>query len=668
VTAQPSAPAGGENVHSTEGAAARYADRLQRLLVDLLDEVYVVDFSSGRFAGASSSAASNTGYSQTELLKLGPKDVFDTTGRSQYGTKAPLVAECEIEQASFAAYMVRRDGTSYPVGVVLGAPFATSTPQLLMLVTDRARFRRDEHERAYLHESLDLTKDMVVVADRSRSIVYVNDAFRQRAGYQGTEALGYKPEILDALTEHPGERAEAWARAREGHTWSAPATARSRSGEALSVQLTISPILDEDGEVLNYVVVLHEAAHATPLRPADRSPQVQAEITGAMARARSARSPLEALGEACAQVSHLNDVTVAAVLAFREGDIAEVVLARPDAGEVPGPAAGDGPALRRRAEAGAWAGGCGAIGHEGLSHTKTRPGGCPAVYAPIHGSSGVAGVLCAVLRPGVSPGDQQATLATVQQLASMIGAIAGNEFSRWARRTLTADAISEILEEHAFWPVFQPIIDLEDDATAGWEAFTRFADGTPPADRFRDADEAGVGLILEEATLAAAVLASANLPEGGWLSLNVSSAMVMERERLYRGFARLERPAVLELGDLPPWAFAGQVDAALHSLPGGVKLAVDGAGGMSASLLALVHFQPSFIKVDPDLIHGIDHDPIRRALVAGMQKVADQTGCFVVAEGIETEAELLMCKALRIRYGQGHYMGAPAPLPQAEGA
>ncbi|MGO8877085.1 MAG: EAL domain-containing protein [Acidimicrobiales bacterium] len=68
------------------------------------------------------------------------------------------------------------------------------------------------------------------------------------------------------------------------------------------------------------------------------------------------------------------------------------------------------------------------------------------------------------------------------------------------------------------------------------------------------------------------------------------------------------------------------------------------------------------IKLDRTLTSGIDADPVRRALAAALVTFAAETRAEIIAEGIETAAELAVLAELGIRYGQGYFLGRPRPL------
>ncbi len=95
-----------------------------------------------------------------------------------------------------------------------------------------------------------------------------------------------------------------------------------------------------------------------------------------------------------------------------------------------------------------------------------------------------------------------------------------------------------------------------------------------------------------------------------------------------------------------------------------VRLAVDDAGAGFASLRHILELDPAFVKLDISLIRGIDRDPAKQALVAGMRHFARTTKRRLIAEGVETEAEAQTLAELDVRLVQGYRFGRPAPLSQ----
>lgn len=93
-----------------------------------------------------------------------------------------------------------------------------------------------------------------------------------------------------------------------------------------------------------------------------------------------------------------------------------------------------------------------------------------------------------------------------------------------------------------------------------------------------------------------------------------------------------------------------------------VGLAVDDAGSGYASLRHILELRPAFVKLDRFLVSGVDPDEARKAMAPGIRHFVRAAGAFLIAEGIETEAELAMARSLDIDLGQGDLLGRPAPL------
>ena len=77
----------------------------------------------------------------------------------------------------------------------------------------------------------------------------------------------------------------------------------------------------------------------------------------------------------------------------------------------------------------------------------------------------------------------------------------------------------------------------------------------------------------------------------------------------------------------------------------------------------VVELSPDFLKFDRSLVSGVDTDPTKSGLIERLTPFADEVGMEVVAEGIETEAELETLRDLGRRNGQGFLLGRPGPIP-----
>jgi EAL domain-containing protein (putative c-di-GMP-specific phosphodiesterase class I) len=225
--------------------------------------------------------------------------------------------------------------------------------------------------------------------------------------------------------------------------------------------------------------------------------------------------------------------------------------------------------------------------------------------------------------------------------------------------------LESIIAAGAFTPHFQPVVYLADRAIAGHEALTRFDDGVPPDVHFAEAARLGLEHELERATLAAAIPAARGLSGGGFLALNVSPGFVLASPELPALLAGTDRAVVLEITEHAQVDDYGALRAALARIEPPVAVAVDDAGSGYASLRHILALRPAYVKLDLSWVRDIDADPARQALVAGLAHFAAETGCALIGEGIETEAERSTLLRLNVPLGQGYLFGRPAPVGQA---
>jgi PAS domain S-box-containing protein len=230
--------------------------------------------------------------------------------------------------------------------------------------------------------------------------------------------------------------------------------------------------------------------------------------------------------------------------------------------------------------------------------------------------------------------------------------------------------LKDVLTHRDIHMVFQPIIDLRCGGVVGAEALSRFPrDPAIPPDRwFLDAANVGLGVELELLAVAEAVREAGSLPDDVYLSINVSPATLMTGNLgsvLAQGRWQHQR-LVIEITEHVKVAdYDAICDAVMPLRRAGARLAVDDAGAGFASFQHILRLQPDFIKLDRSFITGLDLDPGKRALVASVAGFAREINASIVAEGIESEADLLAAARMGLSFGQGYHIGRPRPLDAA---
>jgi diguanylate cyclase (GGDEF)-like protein len=217
--------------------------------------------------------------------------------------------------------------------------------------------------------------------------------------------------------------------------------------------------------------------------------------------------------------------------------------------------------------------------------------------------------------------------------------------------------------------VVQPIVTVPDGVPHAFEALARFQTrGTSsPLHWFALADEFGVRDRLELACLRAALRTFDARPPGTALSVNLSGPLLLDPrvDGLLDEVGPLEG-LILEMTENSLLEDTPGMHAQISRLLGrGIRFAVDDMGAGYSGLRQITTIRPSYLKLDRSLISGIDEDPDRGALVSAMLGYARQTGGHLVAEGVETEAELETLLSLGVQLVQGFYLARPGwPWPE----
>ncbi len=215
--------------------------------------------------------------------------------------------------------------------------------------------------------------------------------------------------------------------------------------------------------------------------------------------------------------------------------------------------------------------------------------------------------------------------------------------------------------------VFQPILRLRDDTIIGVEALSRFATEPrrTPDVWFAEANEAGMGEMLELVALRRALQRARDLPDTLGIHVNISPNTVVSPD-LARVLDTFDpKRIVIEITEHEPVADYEPILRALAPLRAkGMKVAIDDAGAGYSSLRHVLMMRPDVVKLDISLTRGLDKDPVRHAMAAALAEFSRRTGTVIVAEGVETDAELAALRELGVTEVQGYLIARPQLVPE----
>ena len=252
-----------------------------------------------------------------------------------------------------------------------------------------------------------------------------------------------------------------------------------------------------------------------------------------------------------------------------------------------------------------------------------------------------------------------------------------------ARQTLSRELERGIAAGELF-PVLQPKIALMPGGgvrLSGAEVLVRWRHPSRglvgPADFIPLAESTGLIVPLGERVLADACgLVRAWLDRHAWaprLAVNLSARQFTLSDldlRLERALAQARIAAeyleveVTESAAMKDVQRTAETLARLRAL--GVRVSIDDFGTGYSSLAYLKRFAPDTIKIDKSFVDDIGSDRNSEAICDAILRLGQALGCRVVAEGVETEAQVAFLRRRRCDEVQGYFFGKPVPAAEFE--
>lgn len=517
--------------------------------------------------------------------------------------------------------------------------------------------------------AVDHAVDSIMMVDLDGCIRDVNVAFERVTGYRRDEVIGQNPRLLKSGLHPATFYEDMWAKITAGGQWVGEMVDRRKDGTFFIVETVMSPVRDAAGTVEGFVSVQTDVTERRALAAQSAISGAERTLVLDGVSGLSTNSSLEANAQAiCRTVASLSGVAAAQMVVFESSSqampIGQVVTGRED------------PPLRylsfqisRRLHAqsasGVWIEPWEDRQGRAYNQLVENTGPCALACAPVLYGKQLVGLLTVQSIDVTNKGAVNELLPVIVEFAAVAGGVLGSQMAQRIDARSGREHISEIVKRHAYSPVFQPIVDFVLHKVVGYEALTRFADGSNPETLFAEANEVHLGIELESATLHAALAAAKALPSNVWLNINASPELILDGGQLRFLISGIRRPLVVEVTEHTAIVDYPGFRTAMAALGPGTRLAVDDAGSGFAGLRHILELRPAFLKLDRWLVAGLESDEARQAMIFGLGHFARKTGCLLIAEGIETEREIQVLRSLDVHLGQGYALGKPEAVEAA---
>ncbi|MFP5408996.1 MAG: EAL domain-containing protein [Gammaproteobacteria bacterium] len=555
-------------------------------------------------------------------------------------------------------------------------------------ITERKRAEAQLRLAAQVFEQ---SGEGILITDAQLNIIMVNQAFTAITGYSEAEALGKTPRLQSSGRHDPAFFRAMWEDIRAQGRWQGEVWNRRKDGSLYPEQLAIIRVLDAQGEVIHYIGIssditqhkeaqarIQRLAHFDPLTGLPNRALLNDRANHDLSTAQRNQAPLAVLFVDLDHFKNVNDT-----LGHRVGDELLVAIA------------GRLKAVVRDVDTVSRQGGDEFIlilpdtGADGAAHVAGKLLEAVAQPCQIEGFD-----LTVTLSIGIAlyPGDGEDFEALSRSAdAAMYRAkhdgrntyrfFTAEMQARSAHNLQMENALRRVLERNQLLLHFQPQLSLPDNRLIGVEALLRWQHPElgmiAPADFIPLAEESGQILPIGEWALRTAVQQLKAWMDAGLapmtMAVNLSAvqfrhprlpervAQILDEMKLLPQYLELELTESVAMDDAPA---AIAIMDLLHAR--GVRMSIDDFGTGYSSLSYLKRFKVHRLKIDQSFVRDIGEDPEDRAIVSAIISLAKSLGLHTIAEGVETEAQLVFLREQGCDEVQGYYFSKPMPADAFE--
>lgn len=221
-----------------------------------------------------------------------------------------------------------------------------------------------------------------------------------------------------------------------------------------------------------------------------------------------------------------------------------------------------------------------------------------------------------------------------------------------------------------FTMAFQPVVDFREKSIWGYEALVRGINGEGAGTILAAVNQDNLYKFDQACRVRAIELAGKHMPANSTakLSINFMPNAVYEPSACIRASLAAAkrsnfdpRRLMFEFTENEHIDDSSHVEGIVHSYREmGFTTALDDFGAGYAGLSLLAKFQPDLIKIDMELVRGVDASAPRKAIIKGIVEIAEALDILVLGEGVETRAEADALLDAGIALQQGYYFAKPA--------
>jgi len=228
-----------------------------RSLVESLNQAYYETDRNGVFKYCNPGLYTLSGYKEMELQNKVSFRIVAKEYRDFVTMKYREWMREKRSEMSLEFQVEKKDGTKFWVEQITHLEFDIKGDFLKAnnILRDIDERKKAEEELKKLNRAIEQSSTSVVITDSEGMIEYVNPYFSSLTGYQLNELQGKTPRVLKSGNHNEAFYQSLWKTILEGKTWQGELLNKKKNGETYWANASISPIVDNSGNVTNFVAI-----------------------------------------------------------------------------------------------------------------------------------------------------------------------------------------------------------------------------------------------------------------------------------------------------------------------------------------------------------------------------------------------------------------------------
>lgn len=195
-----------------------------------------------------------TGYTEEELYKMHPYEILDPIHHKKViEIMQQRLSGVDLPLGYHDMKLINKRGQKKIVRISTQTIKHENEYAGMGTVVDITDITETKKQLQLLSQAVEQTDELIKITDKDGVILYANDALVAHTGYKHTELLGEKSSIFKSHKHNKKFYEDMWKLILAGQTYRGILINRKKSSELYYEQLTITPIMDSDGEIQNFV-------------------------------------------------------------------------------------------------------------------------------------------------------------------------------------------------------------------------------------------------------------------------------------------------------------------------------------------------------------------------------------------------------------------------------